>query len=295
MSTDRYIHKLNKNADRLQTHFYSINSPKRRTENSKRLLSNEQLFKRDINLVKSTCKDERCDLLEKRVDTLFNDIKKCSNGEYTFSLEPIRVEDGIIPLKYNVKGKELTVCYSYNEIFDLLYSRIRDENLNYIPDMYYPEEKMNNYNKSIILSYDKRLNQSRISNLLTSKNTSNIKDMLSQDDKRFLKENVKGKENIEAFYNFIIWYTELPESTKEGIDNFVVKTLDGKQTPFGVVIENYIQSKEERCVKEFISCLKQFMSTVGDDEDKLEEISEEDEEEELSDDEPSNDEPGDDD
>lgn len=232
-------------------------------------------FKKDIHTLKNYCYGEKCEQLEKDVDKVFNDINKCFNKHYTLSLEPIKGDDKVIPLKYIIDGNELTICYSFDEIFDDLYSRIKNEKLSYIPDMYYPSEKMNLFNKNIILSYDKKFNKSKLTALLSKQKFS--LDMLSDMDKKFLQRLINNKDNISSFYNFIVWYIELPSGeTKDMIDNFIVNTQDGKQVGFGIVLKKYLESKNEQCVKDFMYCLNQFISSFDNDDDKIETIEEED-------------------
>jgi hypothetical protein len=187
----------------------------------------------------------------------------CNNDTFLLTQEPYdKINGQYIPLYYQEKW----VCFSFNEIFDLLYNNIVKNGFKYIPDPIHIYDDMSKENVKIISIFDKIFNNNKIKKALEN----NIK---NDDIFRILETNdlivlfniydrLKEDKNL-AVNLFIFWYNDIkPSKLSFSIENFIVKSYDGNKIRFGLLLDKYINDPFSDCSKDIQLAVKSFLEFI---------------------------------
>ena len=205
-----------------------------------------------------------------------NDCINCNNDLYLLTQDVYDKKlDKYIPLYYD----ELWFCFSFEEIFDIIYDQIKINNLIHIPDPLNMLQNISEYNEKIVLLFDKKFFNNKLKKLLESNRKKiNLNTYLTTESKRELsqiKNDIQTKDIEISFFNFMIWYNNLSDYTlKSFIDNFLV-SIDGKQIKFKILIDKYQNNPRGDCIKDFKIALLSLLNTIEIKKSNIEMIIEE--------------------
>lgn len=202
----------------------------------------------------------------------------CNNDKFIISNDDYDCLSGeFIPLYYN----NTWICFSFDEIFDLLYQAIIRNKLQYIPNPFMFSEKLDIQNVNIILFIDRLFYNNKMLHAIKTQKI-NIIDLLTDMDIQELTD-IKNTLNIDTDFGiskFFFWYNEI-KSDKillHEIDNIKVHTYDRSDLKFKLIIDKYKKNPTIDCSKDLKIAIKSFLNKIVE-EQHLEIIEEDDDEE----------------
>lgn len=210
-----------------------------------------------------------------------NNMIRCDNEKLTYTQEAYsQQENDVIPLFYK---NNVWVCFTFEEIFDNLYSIMKSNKLPIIPDPLFPQKKLDPENMDIILYFDKKFNNSLIAKLVKDnspkkctfqevKSPYNFRDTLFKKNetkhdkitnenleilKRF-SEQLKKKQNIEiVIFSLMQWLDSL-EKQKDSIENYKIY-VEGRYTTFKNVLGSC--KSVDVCISSLITAIDSILSS----------------------------------
>jgi hypothetical protein len=179
-----------------------------------------------------------------------NIIKTCDNELFTYTQEAVD-KINIIPLFID----DVCICFSFEEIFELLYNVIIDKSMTRIPDPINLNKILSPVNEKIILLIDKLFFQSKMQKALNInkkmyrpvKLSAYVIDSLQN----FIRLMNDRETYFQVFYDFIEWYQNLNALDKYSLKNVIVKNEYGYNIKFDEKINQYINPDEDFCIRDF--------------------------------------------
>jgi hypothetical protein len=189
-----------------------------------------------------------------------NIIKTCDNELFTYTQEAVD-KINIIPLFID----DVCICFSFEEIFELLYNVIIDKSMTRIPDPINLNKILSPVNEKIILLIDKLFFQSKMQKALNInkkmyrpvKLSAYVIDSLQN----FIRLMNDRETYFQVFYDFIEWYQNLNALDKYSLKNVIVKNEYGYNIKFDEKINQYINPDEDFCIRDFKKILLTIYNT----------------------------------